>query len=405
MIARAGALLALLCACSDPEQPARELPDDPAQDPEPEPPDPDPPRVDPAPGSSAAPEAPPNGCAFGAPVQMIGGGDGWASIVAAHGGFLVAGTVREGSAEHVFVAELAHDGRVELWSREPLEPPLPPEHRRAGPALAASANDVALLVVRGDRMLALGRLVGRSFAFSPIAPVASERFSPALAHDGAAWIAAWTDESEAPVRVRVAQIPGDYHDVRAPNGNGTAPAFVAGASALLAFFDAREGLSVAHRVRIEDGTPRAIEVAQPINLIASPPELAAVQIGDALWIAYTAVGTLATTAVGLMRAGSDGAPVPIVRGTGYGTLHVHAASLGERAAFVADAPRAAPPESPRELHVRVLDANGTLSDPAIVRGPSGSGARGRIAYAGNGIVAVSFTERDGVYAALGRCAL
>jgi hypothetical protein len=386
--------LALTFACSDPVvAPPREAP----------PPDEPPPEVE-VPAPDRPPmivDAPEGGCAFDTPVR-VWEGEGWASI-AAHDGFVIGGTA--GTPEVAFQTRLALDGTITPIARALVDPPLPTGRRLAAPALAASPAGVAMVLVFGDRTL---RLAGAGdFVWHEIGEGASERFSPALHYDGEGWLIAWTDERESPVRVRSARVgdPHPSHEIRPSSGNGTAPAFVQGAPAELVFFDAREGMSVAHRVRFDDGALGEIEVAQPVNLIASPPELAAVRIGDSLWLGYTAIGSMATTAVGLVQAGTETPPTPLVRGTGYGTLHVHAASLGQsRAVFVADAPQGSTRDAPRELHVRIVDSNGA-GEPAILRGPSGGASRGRIAHAGGGQVAVSFTDRDGIYAALGRCAL
>ena len=122
--------------------------------------------------------------------------------------------------------------------------------------------------------------------------------------------------------------------------------------------------------------------------------------------AYTAVGSAATTAVGLARLDESAPAAALVPGTGYGALHVDVASLDEgRAVFVADAPQAAAPDAPRELHVRVLSSEGVLGEPAVVRAAEGTAERGRIAHAGGGVVAVAFTGVDGVHVAIGRCAV
>lgn len=360
--------------------------------------------------SASVPAAPESGCAFGAPV-LVEAEEGWADIAAARGAFVVAGTA--GESETAFVARLDLDGTVRTIARASLDHAVPPGHRRAAPALATRGSRIAFALADGRRHLLLAELDadrrGTAIAWRTVAEGASLRFAPALAAFGERWALAWTVEDDDSSRVR-ATLVGDprtsVYELRPAAGGAVAPSFVAGSpEPVLVFLDPRAAMSVAHRVSVSAsgfGTP---SVARPLNLVAQPPEIAAARAGSAEWIAFTAVGTVATSAVGLARLDASQPPVALIPGTGYGTLHVGVASLGEeRAVFVADAPQAAATGSARELHVRVLARDGALGEPSIVRGPSGHASRGRIAHAGGGIVAVAFTTDAGIHAAVGRCA-
>ena len=163
-------------------------------------------------------------------------------------------------------------------------------------------------------------------------------------------------------------------------------------------------MSVAHRASLSGQGFGATEVARPVGQLAEPPETAAFRAGGTAWLAFTAVGSLARTAVGLVRLDGAGEVAPVVPGTGYGVLHVDAVSLGEGALLAADVPQAAPPESPRAIHVRALDADGQLGPPTTITGPGGHASRARVAVAGSA-VGITFIDGDRTYVVVGRCAI
>ncbi len=400
----------LLAACDDPpaapEPPPREEAPAPPSEPEPEihaapPTTPDRPSA-----PVAAPEA---GCAFGAPVR-VHDAPGWVSVAPFGGGFVVAGLGRDGDGEQVVVSRIGGDGSVQELARGALENGAP-DHRRAAPALATRGSRIALAVADGRARLMFAELDGGgALAWRSIAESASLRFTPALASHADGWAIAWTEEREHAMRVHAGRVvAGALTGARelAPEGGGSAASsFVAGATPpSIVLLDPRSGVSVVHRASLAGAAFGDPEVARPINLVTEPPEIAAVNVGGAPWLAYTAVGSAATTAVGLVPLSNEAMPTAIVPGSGYGVLHVDAAALpGDRGVFVADAPQASPSDSPRELHVRILEADGALGDAAIVRGPGGAASRGRIAHLADGVVAVAFTDESAIYAATGRCA-
>jgi hypothetical protein len=399
---RAGVLLMLVLAACDGTERASPAPE-PVEVPEPEIAEPDRTPEKRAPVETRTPvERPATGCAFGDPVRIAG--DGWASIAALESGFAIFGSSTEGEAETLYVEHLAPDGTTRRIASGPLEHGVPATHRRASPAIAARGDRVSIAIVDGERRLLFAQLDASAsnarLSLRPIAEGASVRFAPAL--EGPGTFAAFTDESATPMRVRAVRIAARSEAIEIAENTGAAPVFVRGANGVLAFVDPFDALSVVKRVDL-GAAPYAAQIARPLNLVADPPELAVVRIGENDYFAYTGVGSLATAAVGLVPIATSVQPVAIVRGTGYGTLHVDVASLGDRAIFVADAPQASPPTSPRELHLRSLDASGSLGETSVVRGPSGSAARGRIAVS-NGAIAVTFSDGTAVYAVIGRCA-
>ncbi len=352
-----------------------------------------------SPGAGAPPES---GCVFAAPVRVYDA-PGWVSIAPLGDGFVVAGVARDGDGERVIVSRVGADPLASAVLERGA-----PDHRRAGPALATSGDRLAVALVDGRRRLMVGELAGGTIRWRALAENASLRFAPSLAADGDGWVIAWTEEGAESLVAHGARLSGgqlrDARELRPAAGGSAATRFLAGASPPeVVFLDPRTGLSVALRSGLGSHGFAEPRVARPINLVTEPPEIAAVRAGDTDWLAYTAVGSLATTAVGLVRLEGEAPPVALVPGTGYGVLHVDAAPLsGGRAVFVADAPRAAARDAPRELHVRVLSTDGTLSDPTVIVGPSGAASRGHIAVAGDA-VAVAFADADALYTALGRC--
>lgn len=406
------ALPLIVLSCGEPETPRGPPPPTPEAEPARVAPPSEAP-LPPAPVAPAAdlPPAPATGCAMGEPVRVHAGG--WASVAALGDGFVVAGSARE-DAEIVFLVRADASGSTTTIARGSLEHPVPADHRRAVPAVASvDGARVALAIVDGQRRLVVAEAdagaTDAELAFAVAGTNASLRFTPALERFAHAWALAWTEERDESMRVRAGLFSngalGSARELRSDAGGSAAPTFVRGGPApALVFLDPRAGVSVAHRAGLGSSGYGDPAIARPINLVTEPPELTAVRIGARDWIAYTAVGSAATTAVGLSPLEGTDAPVALVPGTGYGVLHVDAAPLGERAVFVADAPQDSAPGSPRELHVRVVGADGQPGAPAIVRGPDGGASRGRIASARDGLIAVTFTEGDAVYLSIGRCA-
>jgi len=287
-----------------------------------------------------------------------------------------------------------------------IDPPV--LERIAPPGLASTPGGVAIAIIDGDGRVRLAESVapGR-LPLAIISTGADRRFSPAVRPFGRRLAVAWTTGGETMgvklARVAGGRIDGEPHVLTPSGGGAAAPVFGAGGPAALYFVDARAGISPIYRVALDaEGVPASPEVARPVGTVSEPPELAVAAAGELLLAGYTAIGNSATTAVGLVRLDGEGSPQPLVRGTGYGPLNVAAASGPRAAVFAADAPKGAPPEAPRELHVRVATAAGP-GQTLTLRAPDGTGRHASIARAENGTIAVSFTAGDGVYVALLRC--
>ena len=339
-------------------------------------------------------------CSFGEPRLALASAGPFA-IVATQDSFSIAAYAADGaSVSLVRVSETEVRPLASAPVRLSLE-------RRGAPALAYANDTLAVAVVDGAQHVALGVLAEGSDGLSlvDVAEGASLRFDPALAPASSGrWALAWTDERATPMRVRARSVSarGDgagARDLTPTGGGAAAPRFASGAPELT-FIDPRVAISVVYRAVLgsDFGTS---EVLRPVGNAAEPPEVAVARVGDTRWVGYTAVGNVAMTAVGLVRGGDQAPPQPIVPGRGYGELHVDAVSAGDHAIFVADSPTAAPAESPREIHVRVL-RGGVLSEPVVVRAEPGA-SQARIARLANGRLALGFRAGEAVRVALGRC--
>ena len=338
------------------------------------------------------------------------------STIAAHAGaFVVAGYApREGGGEDLWLVTLSPSSPPRPLRRLPVEPRAS-AGRIAPPALASDGTGHLLVAGIDGR----GRVRAADIATNdPLAEVAlgtvaegaDQRFAPAAAALARHRLIAWTDGTGTPMRVRLAMLGLDgtvtaRHDVTPQSMGASAPAFAAGVSPpALYFVDARAGVSPIVRVEITaDGAPREAAVARPVGTVTTPPRLAVARAGNRTFAGYTAVGNAAATAVGYVPLESDdSSPAAIVPGTGYGELHVSAAPGPRAVIFAADAPTAAPPESPREVHVRIVDAQG--AGPVLaLRAPDGSASDAAIARGAGGVLGVSATAGDGVYVFWARC--
>lgn len=287
--------------------------------------------------------------------------------------------------------------------------------RTAPPALAVDGELLALAFIDGQGHVRLGSI-------DPGAPSANLRtieagsgadlrFAPALAVVGDRRVVAWTDGTATPMRVRVARADRsgvllDTRDVTMRGMGAAAPVFAAGASpTTLYFVDPRAGISpIIKAVLDPDGVPLPSAVARPVGTVSVPPELAVAVDGEGnAFAGYTAIGNMATTAVGMMPLfGEVATPVALVPGIGYGPLNVAATAGSEAVVFAADAPQDQPPEAEREIHLRVV-RGGTPGPVLTLTGPDGTGRQVAIARRSDGILGVAFSTGDGVFVAWARC--
>ncbi|MFW6023729.1 MAG: hypothetical protein ACOC9O_03190, partial [Myxococcota bacterium] len=366
-------------------------------------------------GGKAGPgRAPEGGCAEVGDRAVVWPRPGAVAVGVHRSGFVVAGHApgTDEGEEEVFVARVAPQGRPAPLSRATVAPPSDAEHR-AAPGLLVDGTRAWVASVDGKGALGVARLdldrPGAPLRFNPVAEGADTRFAPSLVRIGDGVSIAWVDGQGTPMRVQVTRVDlrgkaTSTHEVTLEAMGAAAPVFVDGASSpVLVFIDPRAGMSPIVRVPMgSDGVPRAGRVALSVGQATEPPHLAAAATPQGVAVAYTAIGSGATTAVGLVQLGAPSrAPTPLVEGTGYGALSVAATALPSAALFVAEAPTARDRQASRRLHVRRVDAAG--AGPALALESSTTATRPAVARRSDGTVVVAFATEDDVRAAFVRC--
>ncbi|MFW6051910.1 MAG: hypothetical protein ACODAU_12090 [Myxococcota bacterium] len=334
------------------------------------------------------------------------------AVVAHGGGFIVAAYAPEDEGETLFVARVAAgEGAVPI-ARTAVEPPLRGT-RWAGPGLLSVDGRVWVARVDGAGHLGVAWVEpgrpGTPLRFDEVGKGADARFRPALARFSDAMALAWVDGTGTPMRAKVTRLSPSgrrlaTHDVTLESMGGAAPVFAAGSDPpVLVLLDPRSGMSPVVRVPMKaDGSPRTGEVVLTVGQAASPPDLAAAAHPEGIAVGYTAVGSGATTAVGLVELQAPTrAATALVKGTGYGRLAVAATTLEGGSLFVAEAPTARGRDAPRTLHVRVV-RDGEPGPPLEVGAGHATAVHPAVARIGN-TVAVAYATRDDVRVAFLRC--
>jgi hypothetical protein len=365
-------------------------------------------------GGSAKLVVPARGCAVAEEPRRVWPKPGLASVAAFGGGFVLAGYTQGNAGEQVFVVYVTGKGKLEPVATLPLATPYPGE-RLAAPGLAAdAAQGVSVAYADGSGTLFEQNLrVGAAYGGGAPLTVAhgvDTRFEPAVGFGKRGTLIAYTVGS-TPMHTMLVRLDpkGDVmgtHDVTPAAMGAAAPAFVNGAFPLwLVTADPRNGLSPIARTPLDaEGKPGPAEVAAPVGMMSTPPELAAAQADFGAFVVYTGLGSAATSAVGLVRVAPKAeSPEAFVKGTAYGTLH--AAAIGSKHAVLiaADAPLGAGKKPLHEIHVAMLDAKG--QGPILhVTSPTGDATHAAIAQNDQAGVAITFSAADGVYLARLSCA-
>lgn len=336
------------------------------------------------------------------------------AITATADAFVIAGYEKKDLTEQVFVARASHNALSQPLVTLPIAQPSA-RPRVAAPGLATNANGgVTLVTIDGQgavsaRTVAADRPNGAGASVA-IATGGDTRFSPAVIAYGQKTLIAWTNGSATPMRVWTSTIDrqggvSDPIDLTQTSMGAAAPTFISGSNPPeLLFVDPRAALSTLVRVPFKpDATPGEAHVVVPINSLRQPPQLAAARGGNRTWTAFTALGTAATTAVGLLAIEpAPSTPEALVPGTAYGDLYVAAVASADAAVFAADTPTAPGKDTPRRVHVtRVTDAG--RGQPTSLEGPGGQANHAAIARGQDGTIAVAFDNPSGVYVAFLRC--
>jgi hypothetical protein len=336
---------------------------------------------------------------------------GPAAIAAVGRGFVVAGYATRDGREQLFVVHVTEGALPEPIAAFDVLPPHPRE-RTAPPGLSVrDENDLSVAFIDGNGKLWARRLrIGRGGGGAPveIASSVDARFAPALSSSQDHTLLAWTAAS-TPMHTFMVVLSSDgavvsRHDLTPTGLGASAPSFVSGATPpSLVALDAHEGMSPILRVDIGNhGDPQPAQVALPVGMVSRSPELAAASSSVGTYVAYTGLGSAATSAIGLVAISPlAGTPQALVKGTAYGPLHISAAAAPRALLFAADAPTQ-PGKTPlHEIHVHVIGINGP--GPATVIHGSGDASRAALARAEGGSVGLAFSAAAGVYLARLRC--
>jgi len=363
--------------------------------------------------------APPHGCVAitRAPTRVLASG-GPASITATVGGFVVAGYVPGATSEEVVAVRLSPSSPTSPLATLTLGAGTTTP--RVAPPMVMALDNGRVLVAATDargavRVVMLGvssptmrpelRTIGRG---------ADLRFAPAIAalRGGAAAIA-YTDGSGTPMRVRLAVVRPDLsiaatHDLTPQSLGASAPVVDTLAEVPeIVFLDARGGLSPVVRVALgEDGTPRTAQIDRPLSTVSEPAHIAAAHVGPRRFVAYTAIGRAATSAIGVVELGGTLPAEPLVPGVGYGVLQLGAVSAPAAAIFVVTRPvpgAAAADRFNAQTLVRVVDAAGIGPELAVTAAEERV-SHAAIARATDGTIGVAYTTSAGVSVAWLRCA-
>jgi hypothetical protein len=356
---------------------------------------------------------PKGGCVVLDPGRRVWQAPGPVAIAALERGFAVAGYARKGEAgEQLFLVSVPASGLPEPIASIELKAPQTAK-RIAPPGLAMrTQNDVVLAFTDGKGALRARRmrmaLAGHG-ASVELAQGVDTRFSPALTVSQDRTLVAYTLGS-TPMRTMLATLAGDgsvedKRDVTPVSMGASAPSFIAGAEPpVLLMLDARDGMSPLLRLDLaaDGSSTEPAQVVLPISMVSSPPELAAASSSIGTHVAYTGVGSAATTAVGLVSiAPIVGTPEALVPGTSYGQLHASAVAAPRAVILVATAPLTPTKDPELELQVSVVGLTGRGS-AAIIRAAGGA-SHPAIARDDAGHVAVAYTTPSGVFVAFLRC--
>ncbi|MEZ4248516.1 MAG: hypothetical protein R3B99_09775 [Polyangiales bacterium] len=362
-------------------------------------------------------QPPAHGCAlYEAAPQRLWATPGPTAVVSVgDDGFVFAGYARRDDQEDLWVVAVRPMGLPRPLLREPLEVPARFD-RKAPPGLGAfDSGHVGVAITDGaaNARFASLPLGGARSEWILLGTSADQRFAPAVGLRGGRHAVAWTEaEADQPMRVRYAAFDPTgrelaRHDLTQAGMGACAPTFVDGDGPLV-FLDPHAGTSALLRANLAVDPPE-VSVLRPVSHVYDPAKLAAARLGARELVGYTAVGTAAATAVGLVWNEGDRQPPPdaLVPSSGYGPLHVSVAQSTSRAVFAADRPRGRERDAAREVVVRLAWVEGEttrLGEPLVVRGPNdGPASFGAIARHEDGTYALAFVGEDGVYARFLRC--
>ncbi len=390
----AGRVAALTCAllmglaCGDDDGPATEPVTETEPEPEPEPP-------------------PTLTCTLeGEPVQLAAR-SGPPAITAVGDAFVVASFGRaENDGEDFWMARVAPGAEPEELAKVSITESQPERHPNAPAALATvDAETVGVAVVGRSGEVSAGRLdlsaEPPALTLAPVENGARRTDPPVVVPAGDRLAVAWTQAStyqdirmfyfcgfgrrslpEAPeppapthghqVRLALVDADGTVHTrrdatPRVQGAQAVAPVAVDGVDPpAVLFLDPRSGVGTAHRVGVRAEGFIEPETVRPLSNLRDQTDVAAAAGPGGPWLAYSALGNGATSAIGLVSLADSAAPVPLVPGTGYDPLYVAGTAIDGAAVFAAEAPRDT--GIAKEIRIRAVNAAGP-GEPLVLADP------------------------------------
>lgn len=251
---------------------------------------------------------------------------------------------------------------------------------------------------------------GRIGAPRNLAEGVDRRFAPALWANKTHALLAFTRSHKDAMHVHVARIhenKSTLEDVT-PEGHGAAgPAFVLGQSPVsLVFIDARAGVSPLLEVPFDAAfRPQAAGVRTPVSQPYAPPALQAVAVAKGeVQVAFTAIGQIAATAIGLVPLHRPVSPVALVPSKGYGELELAAAQNQGLSVLAVEAFRTASKGAAKTVQVFVVDSAGAGAALSVGEASISAAAPSLIASASAGRFWLTYSTEAGTQLAQLACA-
>ena len=307
------------------------------------------------------------GCVAASAPQRIWPTESMADLVVENGSAVVAGYSKRNGAEEVFVVR-APKNALPLPLRR-LALPSSSKERTTPPAITPFGASYMVAVVDGSDVLHVAQV--NEGGLRKVSAHVDSRFAPALSSIGAHPVLSWTQQG-ALSKLFTATFNAQgketsRKEVTPSTGGGCAPHFVS--DSVLLFVEPREAISILHRLDFTKEGAGTSKVVRPIANMFAPANIVGEVLSSELWVAFTATGQAAATAVGVVNASSKGgSPKAIVSSLAYGMLHLDAAASDSLAVFVAEVARTdkqgrpidVKPGGPRSYVIRTMQ-NGTLS--------------------------------------------
>lgn len=321
----------------------------------------------------------------------------------------VAGYRFEDGRERVQVVRVT-GGRAQVEGELAVDPPLT-QGRHAAPAVLHDGGRTLVAYTDGRGKLLVAALGGAPTLITTLADI---RLSPTLAKVAGGYAVTFTDSNGPTPRAMLVRLNQELgrvaeHVLHPEYMGGTAPFLVRepdGSAHRVAFADPRRGLSTLLLTSLgPDGVPHGEPVTvSVVSQLTDPARVVMAEARDTrrLHVGFTAVDARGATAVGHLLSNGPSNPRPLIENRGYGVLDLDALGLPHGALFVVDSPLGAADTSPRELVVRLVDAQ-NFGAPLTIQSPDRTARAGRLARLSDGTVLVAYTGLREIYVERLRC--